>query len=58
MRSGQKPDVVLLGDLNHGSPHSSLFNSPCLCPHFMFENVVSIARSCSLTFLLTYFRVV
>lgn len=45
MRSGQKQDVIFLSDLNHGSFHSNLSNSPSLSPHFIFENIVSLALS-------------
>lgn len=37
-------DVTLAGDVNRGSPHSSLSNSPRLCSHFIVEHV-SLAHS-------------
>lgn len=37
-------DIILPGDVDRGSPHSNLSNSPWLCSHFIVENV-SLAHS-------------
>lgn len=39
VRWGQKPDVVLLSDLNHGSPHSTLSFIPHGSAHALFLKI-------------------